>query len=118
MSPAKFDSDAFYATLDAERTAKRLTWKKVAEQSGVSASTLTRISQGKRPDVDSLTALCVWGGFDANRFSNLNDNGQRGKPSALAEIVTHLRADRNLSRPNAEALEAIIKTAYERMKSE
>ena len=48
---ARFDGDAFYAALDGERQARQFTWRRVAEESGVSASTLTRISQGKRPDV-------------------------------------------------------------------
>ncbi len=53
-----FDSDAFYAALDGVRRARDLNWKEVAAQSGVSASTLTRMAQGKRPDVDGLAALC------------------------------------------------------------
>ena len=54
---ARFDGDAFYAALDGERLARQCTWKRVAEESGISASTLTRDSQGKRPDVDGLAAL-------------------------------------------------------------
>ena len=49
-----FDSDAFYSALDAARRAQNLNWKEVAAQSGVSASTLTRMAQGKRPDVDGF----------------------------------------------------------------
>jgi transcriptional regulator with XRE-family HTH domain len=56
----KFDNEGFFAALDAHRLAKRLTWKQVAEQSEVSASTLTRMAQGKRPDVDGLAALLKW----------------------------------------------------------
>ena len=44
-----FEADAFYAALDGERQARRKTWKKVADESGVSASTLTRIGQGETP---------------------------------------------------------------------
>ena len=65
---AKFDGIAFYAALDGERQARQFTWRRVAQESGVSASTLTRIAQGKHPDVDSLAALSVWSGLDVNRF--------------------------------------------------
>src|SRR4051812_33734083 len=44
-----FDAEAFYAALDAERQGRNLTWKSVANSSGISASTLTRIAQGARP---------------------------------------------------------------------
>ena len=65
---ARFDGDAFFAALDGERQARRCTWKRVAQESGISASTLTRISQGKRPDVDSLAALSAWSGLEVDRF--------------------------------------------------
>ena len=44
LKRARFDGDAFYAALDEERQARQCTWKRVAEESGISASTLTRIS--------------------------------------------------------------------------
>lgn len=62
----QFLNEAFYHALDGHRQAKRLTWKAVAEQAEVSASTLTRIAQGKRPDVDTMAALCRWSGLSAN----------------------------------------------------
>ena len=65
---ATFEGDAFYAALDGERLARQCTWKRVAEESGISASTLTRISPGKRPDGDSLAALSAWSGLDVDRF--------------------------------------------------
>ena len=37
----QFDSEAFYAALDAHRLAKQLTWKQVAEETGIAASTLS-----------------------------------------------------------------------------
>ena len=61
---ARFDGNAFYAALDGERQARQCTWRRVAQESGVSASTLTRIAQGKHPDVDSLAALSAWSGLD------------------------------------------------------
>ena len=111
----KFDGEGFFAAIDAERQSRRLTWKKVAEEAKVPASTLTRMSQGRRPDVDSLSALCRWSGLDAGAFMR---GGTRKKPRAepLAEITAHLRADPNLSKEGAKALETLIKTAYEQFR--
>jgi transcriptional regulator with XRE-family HTH domain len=107
----KFDGEAFFAAIDAVRLGRKLTWKKVAEQAEVPASTLTRMSQGRRPDVDSLSALCRWSGLSSDDFMQMG-SGKRPKAEPLAEITAHLRADPNLSKEAAKALEALIKAAY------
>ncbi|MCU0730470.1 MAG: helix-turn-helix transcriptional regulator [Hyphomonas sp.] len=115
MSTAKFDGEGFFTALDAERQSRKLTWKKVAEQAAVPASTLTRISQGRRPDVDTLAALCQWSGLDADKFTRPRSKKDT-EASPLAQITIHLRADRNLSKEGVQALEAIIKAAYEQFR--
>jgi len=112
--PHKFDGEGFFAALEAVRSARGLTWKKVAEQAKVPASTLTRMSQGRKPDVDSLTALCAWSGVKADDFMA---GDQQKKAEPLAELTGLFRADPNLSKKGAEALEAIIKAAYEQIRS-
>jgi transcriptional regulator with XRE-family HTH domain len=117
MNRGEFDGEAFYSALDGQRQARRITWKKVAEESGVSASTLTRIAQGKRPDVDSMAALISWSGLNADSFIRRPQRGgNRAEP--LAQVTTLLRADRNLSRSGVTALEALLKTAYERLRED
>ncbi|HKB50733.1 MAG TPA: helix-turn-helix domain-containing protein [Solirubrobacterales bacterium] len=115
MSRASFDVVAFYAALDAQRQAHNLTWKKVASEAKVSASTLTRMGQGKRPDVDSLAALCAWSGLDADNYIRSEKN-QSGQAEPLAMISTYLRSDSHLSPESADALDAVIKATYERFK--
>ena len=110
-----FDADAFYAALDGERQARQLTWKKVADESGVSASTLTRIAQGKRPDVDSLAALAAWSGLNVDRFVKGRLSGQE-EPERLAMISTYLRTDPQLNEEAATALDEIVKAAYNRLR--
>ncbi len=110
MATGKFDGEAFFAALDGQRLARGLTWKKVAEQAEVPASTLTRMSQGKRPDVDSLAALCAWSGLKAEDFTR--GISHRNKAEPLALLTAHLRADPKLSKEGAKALETLIKAAY------
>ncbi|MEQ9175766.1 MAG: helix-turn-helix domain-containing protein [Alphaproteobacteria bacterium] len=112
----QFLNEAFYNALDAHRQAKKLTWKAVAEKAKVSASTLTRIAQGKRPDVDTLAALCKWSGLRADDFIGYDANTARPEP--LAEIVGHLRADKNLKPEGAQAIEVMIRAAYEQFRKE
>ncbi|MFN3857309.1 MAG: helix-turn-helix domain-containing protein [Caulobacter sp.] len=116
MSPAQFDGRAFFSALDAQRQSRKLTWKKVAEEADVSASTLTRISQGRRPDVDSLACLCSWAGIAADQF--MRPTTKRGEAETLTSITAHLRADPKLSEEGVAALEALLKTAYERLRKD
>lgn len=115
MARARFDVAAFYGALDAQRQARNLTWKKVASEAKVSASTLTRMGQGKRPDVDSLAALCDWSGLDADDYMR-SEEKKSGQAEPLAMISTYLRSDSHLSPESADALDAVIKATYERFR--
>lgn len=105
-----FDSAAFYAALDAVRDSRELNWRQVAAESGISPSTLTRLAQGKRPDVDSLAALVDWGGLKADDYVQRVHAEVNGEP--LAMISTYLRADKSLSPEIAEALEGVLQATY------
>src|ERR1700730_17534786 len=111
---ANFDAEAFYAALDSQRLAMGMTWKEVAAEASVSASTLTRMAQGKRPDVDGLAALLRWSGLQAEMF--IRDQMKEAKKTAapLAQLTAILRADKSLSKESAEAIEQILKAAYKR----
>jgi transcriptional regulator with XRE-family HTH domain len=117
METAHFDVEAFFAALDGQRQAKKLTWKQVAAETEVSASTLTRMAQGKKPDVDGLAALLKWSGLKAEDFVISTAKKSRAKPEPLAMICSQLRADPHLKKGDAEALEAIIRVAYEKLRS-
>ena len=110
-----FDGDALYGALDAERRARNLTWKQVAVESGVSASTLTRMAQGRRPDLDSLAALSAWSGLRTDDF--IRSEGEQPEAEPLAKISTFLRSDKNLTPEAATALDEVIKAAYKHMRS-
>ena len=111
-----FDHDAFYSDLDATRQVRKLNWKQVATEAGVSPSTLTRLGQGKRPDVDSLAALCAWGTLDADDY--MKGLSTKGESETLAVIGTYLRSDRNLSEQSAKMLEQLVRTTYETLRSD
>lgn len=115
--PTQFDVEALQSALDGERIARDLNWKDVSAELGVSASTLTRLSQGKRPDVDSLTALTHWLGLSADRFMRLPQKGFGGA-SPLARISSILRDDPNLNKDAATALDQLIKSTYARLRSQ
>lgn len=117
MSDVKFDTEGFFAALERLRAEKNLPWRKVAEQSGVSASTMTRLSQGKRPDVDSLASLCAWAKLSADDFMRVPGETEKRTTSPIDKARVLFRADPNLGTVQAEALSKIIETAYEGLKS-
>ncbi|MXY47668.1 MAG: hypothetical protein F4Y38_00070 [Gemmatimonadetes bacterium] len=107
-----FDFAAYFKALSTTVTARSLSWKKVSEQTGVSQSTLSRMSKGRQPDAASLTALSAWSGLNPVDFTKT----PRNEPEAVAKVTRLLRADPNLDEEGADALEAIITTAYEKLK--
>lgn len=109
-----FDAEAFYTALDGERRNRRCTWKRVADEAKVSQSTLTRMAQGRRPDVDSLAALVAWSGLSADDF--VRGVKEKPEPGPLARISTYLRSDPHLTPEAAEALDELMKVTYERMR--
>lgn len=118
MAKGQFDVEAFYAALDGQRQSKRITWKQVAKESGVSASTLTRIAQGRRPDVDSMAALLAWSGLKADSFIRCEGDTQIIEADPLAQITAYLRADSHLTPEAVSAIEAVIKVAYEQLRKD
>jgi transcriptional regulator with XRE-family HTH domain len=113
-----FDGSAFFAALDGERMARKLNWKTMAREAGVSASTLTRMAQGKRPDVDTFSALCRWAGLDADAYMRPRPGtAAKDAPEPLAAISTYLRSDPNLSPEAAEAMDELVKATYARLRN-
>jgi transcriptional regulator with XRE-family HTH domain len=109
-----FDGEAFFRALEATVIARSKIWKQVAAETGVSASTLTRMAQGRKPDAASLAALSAWAGLNPSDF--VQSPYKAPGPEALAQISTLLRSDPNLDVEAAEAVEAIVRAAYERLR--
>src|SRR5436309_1690963 len=108
------DGDGFYRALEATVSARSENWKQVAAETGVSASTLTRMAHGRRPDAASLAALSAWAGLNPSDFVQAPYKAAR--PEAMAQLSTLLRSDPNLDAEAAEAVEAITRAAYERLR--
>ena len=93
----------------------------VAKEIGdVSASTLSRIEQGKVPDLDTFARLCHWLGVSADEFMPCGKVDSGNTPPLATpgmntpEIITaHLRADRALTPETADALATMMRLAYE-----
>lgn len=109
-----FDANAFYEALADTVEARKSTWKAVSQATGVSATTLTRMAQGRSPDAASQAALAAWAGLNPADFVTLP--GRRPTKEPLAAALTLLRADPNLKPEAVTALEAVIKATYNQLR--
>src|SRR5919106_6086488 len=107
VGDARLDVGALYAALDEQRKSRRLSWRQVANKAGVSPSTLTRLAQGKRPDVDGFASLVRWLNMPADQFLRGDGQPSQEEPEPMAVISALLPARRELSPERAEALEDI-----------
>ncbi|MDE3206942.1 MAG: helix-turn-helix transcriptional regulator [Acidobacteriota bacterium] len=116
---AVLDLEGFVAALDAHRKAKGCSWKRVAVESGVSASSITRMTQGRRPDVDTLASLALWASLDVNRYFLRSDSRatkwERATTEPLSEISSLVRSDARLTPRAAATLDEIIKVTYQQL---
>jgi transcriptional regulator with XRE-family HTH domain len=113
MAQSRLDVAALYVTLDSERQQRELSWRQLAQEAGVGPSTLSRMAQGNRPDVDSFVALVQWLGMPAEQFmrGGLGDADDR-RPTVPAQAVASLlRADKNLDPDSAGAIDDILQAA-------
>jgi transcriptional regulator with XRE-family HTH domain len=103
------------------REQQGMSLRDVADETGVSASTLSRIENGTgKPDADNIARLAAWLDMPIERVLH---HGPRSaadpKPvvyyphESTPEIVeAHLRADRHLTPETAKALSELFRVAY------
>ena len=123
MRERPFDTTAFQAAMDSTRAARGLNWKEVSQQSGITRSTLSRMAQGKNPDVNGLAMLLAWSGLDCQAFIRKNPDGpgqgdSPGTPDPLASITAQLHTDPGLTPQGASALDDIIQAAYRHLRTQ
>jgi len=121
-----FKNESLINTGELGRAMKRrreelgLSLRDVADVTGVSASTLSRIENGTgKPDADNIARLTNWLDMPVDRV--LNKQGGSDEVEAVVyypheptpEIVeAHLRADKNLTPETAKALSELFRVAY------
>lgn len=120
-----FKNDSFVNTVELGKAIKRhreeleMSLRDVADVTGVSASTLSRIENGTgKPDADNIARLTGWLDMPIDRVMH-KQAASDVEPviyyphEATPEIVeAHLRADKNLTPETANALSELFRVAY------
>lgn len=65
----RFDTRSLHAALDAKRAARRITWRTVAEEIGVTAANLAHLAKGGRTSFPSVMRITRWLEQPAARFT-------------------------------------------------
>lgn len=113
------DVVTLHAVLDAERESRELSWRQTAREIGVSASTLSRLANGLKPDVDAFASIVHWLGADADSFMvQEGQEAQHDEQDLVAQLAPLLRARKDLAPPDVEHLEDLIRAAVKRFQSD
>jgi transcriptional regulator with XRE-family HTH domain len=104
--------DALVAALDAERQSKQISWRQLAKEAGVSPSTLTRMQQGKSPDVNTFSALTQWLNIPAERFYADQPHREARHEDPMAVISTLLRSKKKMNAKAVAALQELVTAAF------
>ncbi|HEV2146272.1 MAG TPA: helix-turn-helix transcriptional regulator [Longimicrobiaceae bacterium] len=112
----RFDAEKLAALLRAKRGRHGL--RDTAAEIGVSPSTLSRVEQGKAPDVDTLAKLCFWLGITPAELmpslsSSPAEDLHRVELATPDRIEMHLRADKVLDKATIDALVTVVRLAYQ-----
>jgi transcriptional regulator with XRE-family HTH domain len=108
------DTAKLAAMVRARRGEKGL--RAAADEIGeVSPSTLSRIEQGRMPDLDTFFRLCRWLGVSADELAP-KQVGRKKAASASTpaeQVEVYLRADQTLPPETVDALVRMVKLAYD-----
>lgn len=101
------------ATLKARRREKRLSLRDLADQTGVSLNTLSRVERGHVPDLKNFQRIIDWLELPAETF--LDPAREASTPEAIAR---HLRSDRQLSGEAATKIAELVEEMYHQLVGE
>jgi transcriptional regulator with XRE-family HTH domain len=108
-----------HAALDKARGAQGLSWRQLAKEIGVSASTISRMANNFKPDVTAFAAMTTWLKLPAEDFyvRGMSDTDTQ-EPDLVAQLVPLLRARKDLKPQDVEYLEEVIGAAAKRFRAE
>jgi transcriptional regulator with XRE-family HTH domain len=124
MAETRVDVTALHGALDRARASKDLSWRELARQIGVSASTMSRLAQGQNPDINAFARMVRWLNVQAEAFivedgRPVNAPGEEEEePELIAQLAPLLRARKDLGERDVQLLEDLISSAVRRFRAD
>ena len=82
--------------------------RSAARNIGVSPATLSRVENGKPPDLSTFERLCRWLGRNPTEFLDVDDQTTHGPTSTVTTATAHLQAKAAVTPELAHALGELI----------
>lgn len=118
MAHARLNVATLYAALDAERTSRGMSWRQLAAAVGISPSTLTRLANDHRPDVEAFAALTKWLGAEPDAYMTYDGVEAPEEQALLTQMAPLLRARKDLTKADVAYLEEMIAATIKRFDAE
>ena len=113
MAKTQIDARALKDSLDQVRIQRKLSWRQLAGEIGVTPSLLSRLRNGYKPDAEGFMTLVRWLGVPAERFL-IDDEAPTKQPELMAELAPLLRARKDLDESDIEMLQEVIQATLRR----
>lgn len=82
--------------------------REVATEIDISSATLSRVENGKIPDLKTFSKICRWLQVDASDILGCKIMPEPAKGAKEATVAVHLRADKDLNKETLTALTEMI----------
>jgi len=82
--------------------------REVAAEIGISYATLSRVENGKLPDLQTFSKICTWLELDPGEILGCGNKPKPSQSKEGATILAHFRADKNLNPNTIQALTEIV----------
>lgn len=114
MKPTEINTDKLAVFLKKKRNSRG--FREVAREIGnISAPTLSRIEQGRLPDLDTFIRLCRWLGVSPDSFLNeqYSQAVNKSEVSTPEKVEILLRAEQTLTPATIEAIVRMVNLAID-----
>jgi len=121
MAKTTINAALLYSSLDAARQQRKLSWRGLAAEVGVSPSLLSRLGNGLKPDTDGFATIVAWLKLPAEQFfagDQPQGEGESREPDLMAQLAPLLRARKDLSETDIKYLQQIIGATVERARAQ
>lgn len=100
-------------TLRTARRRQHISLRDLADLTGVSVNTLSRVERGQMPDLKNYQRIVEWLEVPADTFLETDDAG--ASPDTLDLVLRHFRSDTALTPQAAEELASTVIEMYRRL---
>jgi transcriptional regulator with XRE-family HTH domain len=109
-------ASALGAHLKTERRKRRLSLRDLADETGISVNTLSRVERGYLPDLKNYQKITDWLGLPADTFL---DSSEGQSPLDTPDVIArHLHSDTRLGPAAAAKIAAMVQDMYRSLAAE